>query len=152
MAKIRVNEEKRTVRAYNEDLQSEEDFKEVERYTRLGYKVILIPARQKAYKHIKNDMIKYLEGNIADEIYIEFIDRVEKQQNFLKLKWWLVDALKKQAEKDKKLYEPYEDIINRAKSKENGVIDKAKEQAKIDNEKKNKAKEKENKVNENENK
>ena len=138
--KFRVNEDKRTVRAYNEDIISEEDFSTVERYTKLGYKVVLIPNKPKAHKHIKNDMIKYLEGNIKDELYIEFVDRVEKNEKFLITKWWLEKELQKSGK------DTIEDIINRAKSKENKIIEKAKEQATTENKKLNESKVK---VNEN---
>ena len=83
MVNFRVNEKTRTVRAYNEDIVSEEDFNELQRYTKLGYKVVLVPKRPKEYKHIKNDMVVYLEGNIDKDIYNEFIERIEKKQNFL---------------------------------------------------------------------
>lgn len=149
--KFRVNEAKRIVRAYNEDIVSKEDFEMVERYTKLGYKVILIPNKPKTYRHIKNDMITYLEGKIDNKIYKEFIDRVEMQQNFLELKWWLAGELKTDNENKKQAFERIEGIINQAKSKENGVIEKAKEQARMNNKSKNDNTSNENKSKENEN-
>lgn len=145
MAKFRVNEDKRTIRAYNEDIVSQEDFDELERYTKLGYKVVLVPKKPKEYKHIKNDMVVYLENNIDKDIYNEFIDRVEKKQNFLKLKWWLIKALQKKAEEQGKEYETIEDIINKAKSKESKLIENIKEQVTIENNKANADKSKSNK-------
>lgn len=128
MVKFRVNEDKRTVRAYNEDIKSKEDENELERYTKLGYKVVLVPKKPRKYNHIKNDMIKYLEGNIKDELYIEFIDRIEKKEKFLVTRWWLEKELQKVGT------DTIIDIINRAKSKENKVIEKAKQKATIENE------------------
>ena len=145
MAKFRFNEDKRTVRAYNEDIISQEDFDELERYTKLGYKVTLVPKKPREYKHIKNDMVVYLENNIDKDIYNEFIDRVEKKQNFLKLKWWLIKALQKRAEEQGKEYETIEDIINKAKSKESKLIENIKEQVTIENNKANADKSKSNK-------
>ena len=105
MDKFRVNENKRTVRAYNEDIISEEDFNQLERFRKLDYKVILVAKKPKEYNHIKKDMIVYLKENIDSKIYNDFIDGVEKDRNFLKLKWDLIHALqdeeKKKAEKEK---------------------------------------------------
>lgn len=153
MDKFRVNEKKRTVRAYNEDIVSEEDFNQLERFRKLDYKVILVAKKPKEYNHIKKDMIVYLEGNIDKDIYNEFIDRVEKKQNFLKLKWWLIKALQKKAEEIHKDYEPIEDIINKAKSKESKLIENIKAQATTESYKsnvdKNKSNKNESKQNEN---
>ena len=55
MNKFRVNENKRTVRAYNEDIISEEDFNQLERFRKLDYKVILVAKKPKEYNHIKKD-------------------------------------------------------------------------------------------------
>lgn len=150
--KFRVNEEKRIVRAYNEDIVSKEDFEELERYTRLGYKVILIPKKPKEYRHIKNDMIKYLDGNIDKDIYNAFIDNVEKKVNFLKTRWSLLKALEDKENEGKKENEKVEldfsyidGIINQAKSKENKVIEKAKAKAEEENKKKNELDSKESK-------
>lgn len=126
MAKFKVNQDTRVVRAYNEDMTSKEDFAELERYSKLGYEVRLIPKKPKQHKHIKNDMIKYLENNIDDEIYLEFIDRVEKKQNFLKLKWWLVKELQKNEKNNDIDFEYVEEIINKAKSKESKLVENAK--------------------------
>lgn len=126
--KFRVNEKTRTVRAYNYDL-TDDDFSTVERYTKLGYKVVLIPAKPKAHKPIKNDMITYLEGNIDQKLYDEFIDRIEKKEKFLVTKRWLEKELKARGN------DTIDDIINKAKSKEANVIDKIKEQTKADNKK-----------------
>ena len=143
--KFRVNEKTRTVRAYAEDIVSEEDFQELERYKKLGYKVILVQKRPKEHRHIKNDMITYLEGNIDEEIYNDFIENVQKKVNFLKIRWDLLKAIedklnegKKENEKKVKLDFSYIDgIINQAKSKENKEIEKAKAKAKEENRKQN---------------
>lgn len=158
MVKFRLNEKTRTVRAYNEDIVSQEDFDDLERYTKLGYKVVLVPKKPREYKHIKNDMVVYLEGNIDKDIYNEFIDRVEKKQNFLKLKWWLIKALqekeKEQAKKEKREIkkidaETIEEIINQAKSKKSKLIENIKENEKVNQEEntsnKNESKQNENK-------
>lgn len=135
MGIFRVSEKTRTVRAYNEDVVSEEDFDKLERYTKLGYKVVLVPKKPKQYNHIKKDMVKYLEGNIDNDIYNEFIDRVEKKQNFLKLKWWLVKELQDKTENEKITFEYVEEIINQAKSKESNLIENIKGQDTIENDK-----------------
>ena len=83
MDKFRLNEKTRTVRAYNEDIVSQEDFDQLEIIKKLDYTVVLVPKKPREYKHIKIDMVKYLEDNIDKDIYNEFIDRVEKKQNFL---------------------------------------------------------------------
>lgn len=149
MAKFEVNEEERTVVAYKGDLKSEKDFRDVEKYNRVGYTVTLLPTRpKKNHKHIRNDMITYLKGNIDEELYNEFIDRIEKKEKFLVTKWWLEKAFKEKQEDDNKKrkankekvknIETIEDIINRAKSRENKVIEKAIEQAEKENKNKNK--------------
>ena len=142
--KFRVNEKTRTVRAYAEDIVSEEDFQELERYKKLGYKVILVQKKPKEHRHIKNDMITYLEGNIDEEIYNDFIGNVEKKVNFLKTRWDLLKAIenklnegKKENEKVKLDLSYIDGIINQAKSKENKEIEKAKTKAKEENKKKN---------------
>ena len=81
-------------------------------------------------KGVKEDMEKYLKGNIDNDLYAEFIDRVEKKQNFLKLKWWLIKELKERADKQGKEFEPIEDIINRAKSREEKANGKKEEEKK----------------------
>lgn len=149
MGIFRVSEKTRTVRAYNEDIVSEEDFDKLERYTRLGYKVVLVPKKPKQYNHIKIDMVKYLEGNIDNDIYKEFIDRVEKKQNFLKLKWWLVKELQDKMKDEKITFEYVEEIINQAKSKESNLIENIKGQDTIDNENKDKSNKNKSKANEN---
>lgn len=144
MDKFRVNEKKRTVRAYNEDIVSEEDFNQLERFRKLDYKVILVTKKPKEYKHIKEDMIVYLEENIDSKIYNDFIDGVEKGKNFLRLKWDLIHALqdeeKKKAEKDKREinkidFETIKEIINQAKSKKSNIIENIKVQATTEKEK-----------------
>lgn len=151
MENFRLNEKTRTVRAYNEDIVSKEDFENLERFTRLGYKVVLVPKKPKQYNHIKKDMVKYLDGNIDKDIYNEFIDRVEKKQNFLKLKWWLVKELQDKM-KDKEItFEYVEEIINQAKSKESNLIENIKGQT-IENENADKGKSNKNKEKVNENK
>lgn len=149
MGIFRVSEKTRTVRAYNEDIVSEEDFDKLERYTRLGYKVVLVPKKPKQYNHIKIDMVKYLDGNIDNDIYKEFIDRVEKKQNFLKLKWWLVKELQDKMKDEKITFEYVEEIINQAKSKESNLIENIKGQDTIDNENKDKSNKNKSKANEN---
>lgn len=154
MDKFRLNEKTRTVRAYNEDIVSQEDFDQLERFKKLDYKVVLVPKKPREYKHIKIDMVKYLEDNIDKDIYNEFIDRVEKKQNFLKLKWWLIKALQEkeeeQAKKEKREInkidaKTIEEIINQAKSKESKLIENIKAQATIENKKVNADKDKSNK-------
>lgn len=142
--KFRVNEKTRTVRAYAEDIVSEEDFQELERYKKLGYKVILVQKKPRDYRHIKNDMITYLDGNIDEKIYNDFIADVEKKVNFLRTRWNLVKALdekinenKKENEKVKIDFDYIDGIINQAKSKENKEIEKAKAKAKEENKKNN---------------
>lgn len=144
MNKFRVNENKRTVRAYNEDIVSEEDFNQLERFRKLDYKVILVAKKPKEYNHIKKDMIVYLKENIDSKIYNDFIDGVEKDRNFLKLKWDLIHALqdeeKKKAEKEKREinkidFETVKEIINQAKSKKSNLIENIIKQATTENEK-----------------
>lgn len=156
MINFRVNEKTRTVRAYNEDIANEEDFNELQRYTKLGYKVILVPKKPKEYNHIKKDMVTYLEGNINSKIYNDFIDGVEKKKNFLKLKWELIHALqkeeeeraKKEKEDVKKIsFETVQEIINQAKSKKSNLIENIKKESNADKSTSNKNK---SKVNENE--
>lgn len=119
MANYTVNQKKKVVRVYGKSIDDLE-YKQVERYNNLGYNIIMLeknkPTRKN--KHFKDDMIKYLEGNIDDELYVEMIDRMEKKQKFLVIKGWLSKALKERAEKQKKPYETIEEIINRAKSRE----------------------------------
>lgn len=151
MVNFRVNEKTRTVRAYNEDIANDEDFNELQRYTKLGYKVILVPKKPREYNHIKKDMIKYLEGNIDKNIYNNFIDGVEKKKNFLKLKWELIHALqeeeKEKAKKEKRdvkviTMETIQEIINQAKSRESKLIENIKKET-TSNEDKPKANENE---------
>ncbi len=153
MAKFKVNEETRTIRAYAEDNKSQEDFEVIERYRKLGYKIILIPKKPKEYNHIKKDMIKYLEGNINKDIYNNFIDGVEKKKNFLKLKWELIHALqeeeKQKAEKEKREckkidFKTVQEIINQAKSRESNLIENIKNEDNADKGTSNKNKSKSN--------
>lgn len=117
MASFTVNQRKKTITVYNKSI-NDEEYKTVERYKTLGYDVKMLEKRKpvRTDKHVKDDMVKYLEGNIDDDLYLEFIDRVDKRHNFLKIKWWLTNELKKRAEEKNKRFEPIEDIVNKAKS------------------------------------
>ncbi len=157
MSKFKMNEDKRIIRAYKDDIVSDEDFEQLERLSKLGYKVIVVPKKIKKYTHIKIDMIKYLEGNIDEDIYNNFIDGVEKKKDFLTLRWELRKSLQKReaenAIKEKREvknidFEYIEQIVNQAKSRENKLIENIKGTATIEQEQKSSGDNK-NKPNEN---
>lgn len=131
MENFRVNQKTKVVTVYSKSIDKFE-FEKVERYKKLGYEITMLEKKTPVRKNkgVKEDMEKYLKGNIDNDLYAEFIDRVEKKQNFLKLKWWLIKELKERANKQGKEFEPIEDIINRAKSREEKANGKKEEEKK----------------------
>lgn len=139
MANFTVNQRTRTVMAYRHSM-NDDDFKAVERYEKSGYIVKMLEKRKptRTNGHLKDDMITYLENTIDKDLYKKFIERVEKKEKFLVTKWWLEDELKKKGKGS------IIDIINTAKSKEENLVEKAKEKTKAKAEKLKEDKEKEN--------
>lgn len=117
---FKVNQRTKVVRAYSVGL-SDQEYKAVERYKKLGYEIIMLekepPAERTPIK--KAQLIEYLAGNIDQEIYDEMLERFDKKQNFLRIKSWLIVALQDYADKHKKPYKKLEDIIAEAKEQKN---------------------------------
>ncbi len=66
------------------------------------------------------DLIKYLDnGNIPVTIYDEMKERLQKKQNFLRVKSWLITELKDYADEHKTEYTPIAEIIKNSKEQEN---------------------------------
>ena len=118
---FRVNEKTRTVKVYRLSL-NEKDYKIIERYKALDYDVIMLERKEPAKRAgIKaEDLKKYLNnGTIPEAIYKEMKERLDKKQNFLRVKSWLITALKDYADKNNTEYEPLADIIKKAMEQEN---------------------------------
>ena len=104
---FRVNEKTRTVKVYRLSL-NEKDYKIIERYKALDYDVIMLERKEPAKRAgIKaEDLKKYLNnGTIPEAIYKEMKERLDKKQNFLRVKSWLITALKDYADKNNTEYE-----------------------------------------------
>lgn len=123
MGNFTVNQKKKVVTVYSQSIDDLE-YKQVRRYKDLGYDIIMLEKkkRNRVNKNVKNDMIKYLKGNINNSLYNELIDRIDKKQKFLIVKWWLTKALQEIAEKENKPFETIEEIINKAKSREERAL------------------------------
>ncbi len=118
---FRVNEKKRIVTVYRLSM-AENDFTIIDKYKSMGYIVDMKEKKEPPKKTgIKGeDLIKYLDnGNIPQVIYNEMKERLQKKQNFLRVKSWLITALKDYADEHKTEYAPIADIIKTAKEKEN---------------------------------
>ena len=84
----------------------------------------------------KDDLKIYLKGNIDDKIYNEMCDRIDNNENLLKIRAWL----KKELQKVNKKYVPVSVLVNVAKANEQkqlkANIEEYKEQKKINNDNK----------------
>lgn len=144
---FRVNSKARTVKVYRLSM-AENDYKIIDRYKSMGYDVEMLEKKepQKKSSASKDDLLKYLDnGNIPTAIYNEMKERIQKKQNFLRVKSWLITELKDYAEENRKEYIPLNDIIQNAKEKEN-LINAQKEEINESKEDKSKIKVVENKT------
>lgn len=150
---FRVNSKERTVKVYRLSM-AENDYKIIDRYKSMGYDIEMLEKKepQKKSSASKEDLLKYLDnGNIPTAIYSEMKERIQKKQNFLRVKSWLITELKDYAEEKGKEYIPLNDIIQNAKEKEN-LINAQKAEKNESKEEKNKIKVIENKTETNKNK
>jgi len=118
---FRVNSKERTVKVYRLSM-AENDYKIIDRYKSMGYDIEMLEKKepQKKASANKDDLLNYLNnGNIPTAIYSEMKERIQKKQNFLRVKSWLITELKDYAEENGKEYIPLNDIIQNAKEKEN---------------------------------
>lgn len=118
---FRVNEKTRTVKVYRLSL-NEKDYKIIERYKALDYDVIMLERKEPAKRAgIKaEDLKKYLaNGTIPEAIYKKMKEKLDKKQNFLGIKSWLIKELKDYAVKNNTKYVPLADIIKSAIEEEN---------------------------------
>jgi len=135
---FRVNEKTRTVKVYRLSL-NEKDYKIIERYKALDYDVIMLERKEPAKRAgIKaEDLKKYLNnGTIPEAIYKEMKERLDKKQNFLRVKSWLITVLKDYADKNNTEYIPLADIIKNAMEQEN--LENSREEEKKGNKDKSK--------------
>lgn len=118
---FRVNSKERTVKVFRLSM-AENDYKIIDRYKSMGYDIEMLEKKepQKKSSANKEDLLNYLNnGNIPTAIYSEMKERIQKKQNFLRVKSWLITELKDYAEENGKEYIPLNDIIQNAKEKEN---------------------------------
>ena len=144
---FRVNSKERTVKVFRLSM-AENDYKIVDRYKSMGYDIEMLEKKepQKKSSANKEDLLNYLNnGNIPTAIYSEMKERIQKKQNFLRVKSWLITELKDYAEENGKEYIPLNDIIQNAKEKEN-LINAQKAEKNESKEEKNKIKVIENKT------
>lgn len=144
---FRVNSKERTVKVFRLSM-AENDYKIIDRYKSMGYDIEMLEKKepQKKSSANKEDLLNYLNnGNIPTAIYSEMKERIQKKQNFLRVKSWLITELKDYAEENGKEYIPLNDIIQNAKEKEN-LINAQKAEKNESKEEKNKIKVIENKI------
>ena len=144
---FRVNSKARTVKVYRLSM-AENDYKIIDRYKSMGYDVEMLEKKEPPKKSSasKEDLLKYLDnGNIPTAIYSEMKERIQKKQNFLRVKSWLITELKDYAEENRKEYIPLNDIIKNAIEQDN-LINAQKEEKNESKEDKNKTKVVENKI------
>ena len=144
---FRVNSKERTVKVFRLSM-AENDYKIIDRYKSMGYDIEMLEKKepQKKSSANKKDLLNYLNnGNIPTAIYSEMKERIQKKQNFLRVKSWLITELKDYAEENGKEYIPLNDIIQNAKEKEN-LINAQKAEKNESKEEKNKIKVIENKT------
>ena len=105
---FRVNSKERTVKVYRLSM-AENDYKIIDRYKSMGYDIEMLEKKepQKKSSANKEDLLNYLNnGNIPTAIYSEMKERIQKKQNFLRVKSWLITELKDYAEENGKEYIP----------------------------------------------
>lgn len=144
---FKVNSKARTVKVYRLSM-AENDYKIIDRYKSMGYDVEMLEKKEPPKKSSasKEDLLKYLDnGNIPTAIYSEMKERIQKKQNFLRVKSWLITELKDYAEENRKEYIPLNDIIKNAIEQDN-LINAQKEEKNESKEDKNKTKVVENKI------
>lgn len=144
---FRVDQNKRQVVVYVNSLDETEE-KRVNFYRDSGYKIVALdknkPKTRAKTSITKDDLKKYLKGEIDDKIYNKMIERLKTNENFLVIKSWLKEELQKDAKRKAKKYVPFNTIVRVARENEQIEINKNAKDYEYKNKKKDTDKEEEN--------
>lgn len=118
----KVDEKTRTVFVYAKTL-SELAEKKIKMYKEMDYKIVLLdrekPKTRTSQRIGKNEMRRYLKGNINDKIYNQLIKKLDSKERFCDIRHWLKEQLLDYAKNNKTDYVPANTIIQVAMANEN---------------------------------
>lgn len=117
-----VNQKTREVIANNDKI-SDLEFKQIERYEKMGYKVIMLHKPKRNNGISGKDLKVYLNGKIDNKIYNELVKKVDNKENYFKIRSWLKEKLQEDCKNRNKPYIPVTVIINMAKKNEKREIE-----------------------------
>lgn len=110
----KVFEDTRTVKVYNKTLTDKAD-KEIKRYKEMDYKIVLLnrekPKARTNQRIGKEQMRRYLKGNIDDKIYNQLVKKLNSRERFCDIRHWLKEQLLDNAKKKNEDYVPANTII-----------------------------------------
>lgn len=118
MAGIKVNQKTRTVTVYRLSIE-EFEYKIVDTYRNSGYfiKILEEKAPKRPAPICKKDF-EYLKGKVSETIYAEIEKKDKNNENFLKIKSWIKQALEAEAKANNTKYVSLENLIREAKKEE----------------------------------
>ena len=110
----KVFEDTRTVKVYNKTLTDKAD-KEIKRYKEMDYKIVLLnrekPSARTSQRIGKEQMRRYLKGNIDDKIYNQLVKKLNSRERFCDIRHWLKEQLLDYAKNKNEKYVPANTII-----------------------------------------
>lgn len=117
----KVFEDTRTVKVYNKTLTDKAD-KEIKRYKEMDYKIVLLnrekPKARASQRIGKEQMRRYLKGNIDDKIYNQLVKKLNSRERFCDIRHWLKEQLLDHAKNKNEKYVPANTIIQVAMANE----------------------------------
>lgn len=117
----KVDEKTRTVFVYARTL-SELAEKKIKMYKEMDYKIVLLdrekPKTRTSQRIGKEQMRKYLKGNIDDKMYNQLVKKLNSTERFCDIRHWLKEQLQDYANKNKTKYVPANTIIQVAMANE----------------------------------
>ena len=117
----KVDEKTRTVFVYARTL-SELAEKKIKMYKEMDYKIVLLdrekPKTRTSQRIGKEQMRRYLKGNINDKIYNQLIKKLDSKERFCDIRHWLKEQLLDYAKNNNKKYVPANTIIQVAMANE----------------------------------
>lgn len=121
----KVFEDTRTVKVYNKTLTDKAD-KEIKRYKEMDYKIVLLnrekPSARTSQRIGKEQMRRYLKGNIDDKIYNQLVKKLNSRERFCDIRHWLKEQLLDYAKNKNEKYVPANTIIQVAMINETTTV------------------------------
>lgn len=110
----KVFEDIRTVKVYDKNLSDKAD-REIMRYRDVGYKIVMLhrekPKARTSQRIGKEQMKRYLKGNIDDKIYNQLVKKLNSRERFCDIRHWLKEQLLDYAKNKNEKYVPANTII-----------------------------------------